>query len=386
MMWKIKSHLRPYALALVMAALVFVLSGCAAGIQAQNLPSSTTVPTQAATPADSSAVLVWEGQIGSGEGGEVQCSRLELDESKSARLGDCGSAGQTRQLFASREQEWAQIQARFAPFEYRSATDHLTFRGAGSVSGAAWQRAILSWVHTTYGEVSSGRVSAAVRTRMSWMFEPLPGQSNLCAHLAVMSFGYAFADAVPCQGGGTAQDTQSGWLETPEWEQFDAWQYSRASYSKEMNYFEGQGTQPLNATELQAMTTWARNVYQRLKPSALPGQTATPVQAQLPEIKVDHVEIQVGVGSPIPVAVVVDGNFPDTCAQIADLRQQQEGNRFTLTLSATGSGGEGCIPDSLPFRFAIPLNVVGLKEGTYRVTVNGASTEFKMPVHPTATN
>ena len=30
MMWKIKSHLRPYALALVMAALVFVLSGCVA--------------------------------------------------------------------------------------------------------------------------------------------------------------------------------------------------------------------------------------------------------------------------------------------------------------------------------------------------------------------
>jgi hypothetical protein len=384
MTWNERSHVGTQLRAAIMVALALVLAGCTAGTQAQNPPSPTSVPTEMATPVAVGAALTWEGQIENGEGAEAQCSRLELDESKSARVGDCGSAGQTRQLFSNRDQEWAQIQARFASFEYRSATDHLTFRGTGTVAGAAWQRAILSWVHTTFGELSSGRVSAAVRTKMSWMLDPLPGQTNLCAHLAIMSSGYAFADVAPCQGGGTMEDTQSGWLETAEWEQFDAWEYSRASYSKEMNYFEGQGTQTLSEAEVQAMDAWARNVYNRLKPPAAAGQAAAPTG--LSEVKVDHVEVQVGVGSPIPVTILMDGNFPDTCAQIANLHQQQEGNQFMLTLTTSSPGGEGCINDTLPFRAAIPLNIVGLKAGTYTVAVNGVSADFKMPIHPAETN
>lgn len=384
MTWNKQSHAGRQLPAAIMVVLALILAGCAAGTQAQNSPSPTSVPTATATPIAAGAALTWEGQIVNGEGAEAQCSRLELDESASARVGDCGSAGQTRQLFANRDQEWAQIQTRFAPFEYRSATDHLTFRGTGTVTGAAWQRAILSWVHTTFGELSSGRVSAAVRTQMSWMLDPLPGETNTCAHLAVMSFGYAFADVAPCQGGGTMQDTQSGWLETAEWEQFDAWEYSRASYSKEMNYFEGQGTQTLSEAEVQAMDAWARNVYNRLKPQAATAPAATPNGAR--EVQVDHVEVQVGVGSPIPVSLLIDMSFPDTCAQIADLHQQQEGNQFKLTLTTVSRSDESCINDTLPFRAAIPLNIVGLKADTYTVTVNGVSAEFKIPVHPTETN
>jgi hypothetical protein len=95
---------------------------------------------------------------------------------------------------------------------------------------------------------------------------------------------------------------------------------------------------------------------------------------------VEDVQIEVGVGSPLPVEIVASGTWPDLCSQIADVKSQITGFQIDVTiLSSTVSP---CPPDlvGLPFRFALPLNIVEMEAGTYTVTVNGISTTLELPI------
>ena len=109
--------------------------------------------------------------------------------------------------------------------------------------------------------------------------------------------------------------------------------------------------------------------------------TAAPPGAGLRPIAVSNVTVDVGVGSPIPVDAFVSGEWPDLCAQVALITQRFEGYTLEITLLATAAD-PACPPDylGLPFRIAIPINVVKLPEGEYIVTANGASTTFTVPV------
>ena len=117
--------------------------------------------------------------------------------------------------------------------------------------------------------------------------------------------------------------------------------------------------------------------------------TAPPITAPsgsgLRPIAVSNVTVDVGVGSPIPVDAFVSGEWPDLCAQLARITQRFEGYTFEITLLATAAD-PACPPDylGLPFRIAIPINVVQLPEGTYTVTANGATTTFTVPVTSTS--
>lgn len=104
--------------------------------------------------------------------------------------------------------------------------------------------------------------------------------------------------------------------------------------------------------------------------------TGSPTAALRP-VPVDHVGIEVGVGSPAAVEVLVSGTWPDLCAQLAETRQTIAGNRVEITLLATPAD-PSCPPDylGLPFRLAVPLNVVEMPLGAYTIVVNGVSTEF----------
>lgn len=109
---------------------------------------------------------------------------------------------------------------------------------------------------------------------------------------------------------------------------------------------------------------------------------AVPIDA-IPErnlIQIESVEVQVGVGSPIPVEIVASGTWPDLCAQIASVESRMDG--FNIDITVLTSTVESCPPNhlGLPFRFAIPLNTVEMKEGAYTITANGVSTTFDIPV------
>lgn len=106
------------------------------------------------------------------------------------------------------------------------------------------------------------------------------------------------------------------------------------------------------------------------------------VQVNLNPIPVEHVGVQIGVGSPILVEIVASGTWPDLCSQIASVESRMDG--FNIDVTVLAGTVEGCPPDALglPFRFAIPLNTVEMAEGTYTITVNGTSTTLDLPPSP----
>lgn len=95
-------------------------------------------------------------------------------------------------------------------------------------------------------------------------------------------------------------------------------------------------------------------------------------------IEITHVEVQIGVGSPASADVVASGTWPDLCAQLAQIDQQLDGTRVVIKILATPADPQ-CPPDllGLPFRIALPLNLVEMPYGSYIVEVNGVQTVFE---------
>jgi hypothetical protein len=123
-------------------------------------------------------------------------------------------------------------------------------------------------------------------------------------------------------------------------------------------------------------------------PTAAPIATATtntPAPSTLRDMQVASVEVQIGVGSPIPVDAFISAELPDTCAQLAEVQVARKDFAFEIALRATPGTREECLRDTLPFRMYVPLNMVNQPEGIYTVNVNGASTTFQWPSEPTVT-
>ncbi len=112
-------------------------------------------------------------------------------------------------------------------------------------------------------------------------------------------------------------------------------------------------------------------------PASMPQSTA------LLPMKVAGVEMQIGVGSPIPVDAFISAELPDICAQLADVKVTQRDFAFDITLTVTPGTREECFRDTLPFRLMVPLNMVNATKGTYTVKVNDVSATFTWPSQPT---
>jgi hypothetical protein len=111
--------------------------------------------------------------------------------------------------------------------------------------------------------------------------------------------------------------------------------------------------------------------------SALTIASAGQQNADARPVQVDSVSVEVGVGSPIPVEVIVSGSWPDLCAQLSQITQVIDGSNIEITLLATPADPD-CPPDylGLPFRIAIPLNIAEMSLDTYRITINGVQATF----------
>jgi len=114
--------------------------------------------------------------------------------------------------------------------------------------------------------------------------------------------------------------------------------------------------------------------------------TIEPVVKDFRPIQVEAVQVEIGVGSPIPVDIFVSGSWPDLCAQLAQVNQAINGNRITVDILASPAS-KNCPPDQLglPFRIALPLNMVEIAQDTYTIVVNGVETSFKWPPDETET-
>lgn len=117
-----------------------------------------------------------------------------------------------------------------------------------------------------------------------------------------------------------------------------------------------------------------------------PTLTPTSEEANLRPIEVTDAQVQIGVGSPIPVEAVASGSMPDPCAQVAQVEQRLSGSQFEIEILASAAD-PACPPDAVgvPFRMAIPLNMTALPAGTYSVAVNGVQNSFEWSTTSTAT-
>lgn len=99
------------------------------------------------------------------------------------------------------------------------------------------------------------------------------------------------------------------------------------------------------------------------------------------DIQVDSVSVEHGFGSPLPVHTIVSANLPNACAQLGEIRFHRDGTNIFVRLVAYIPAQTDCNQDTVPVRLEIPINIVGLEEGTYTVTVKGTSTTFDLPIH-----
>lgn len=245
-----------------------------------------TWPVAGSASADSqppveNAILRYQGPAEMGSEDTSQCASLTVAANGQAGLQGCDGATQTVDLSRQFGDEWQEIQTRFAPFTYSTPSETLVFTGTGSIEGEAWQRALLAWARVKYGELQSGKVSAAVNTAASWHLGQLTNERNPCAHLTVLAYGYAYAEKIACEGL-DLQDSVGGWLTNEEMERLDPWLYQRAAFYQDNNYIDGKGTQPLRAAEMAEAAQWAADLYARLSPGFLPSTTPTPPRPTVP--------------------------------------------------------------------------------------------------------
>lgn len=212
------------------------------------------------TGTDAAAIsLMWEGAP---LGDETQCGQLSLDADGQATFGPCAEADATQSLGETHMHVWTDLQAQLASFEAETANGMLTLHGTGDATGDAWQRAAAAWARLLYSEFSSGGVSATGPTAMSWHLGET-ADADLCQHLTVLSYGYVYAQTIPCAGG-PAQESVGGWLTGDELETFDNWLYGYAPVYAGDNYLNGVGTQEATEAETDQMDAWAQSVYARL--------------------------------------------------------------------------------------------------------------------------
>ena len=123
------------------------------------------------------------------------------------------------------------------------------------------------------------------------------------------------------------------------------------------------------------------------EPSATPIQepTATPQAVPIPsgpimagQAAIESLEILMLESFPVQVRVVATGYLSDACTTIGQITHERDGNTFRISIPTSRPQDMACAQVITPFEETIPLDVRGLKAGTYTVIVNGVSETFEL--------
>jgi hypothetical protein len=98
-----------------------------------------------------------------------------------------------------------------------------------------------------------------------------------------------------------------------------------------------------------------------------------PTPAPGNEAVIDTVEISILESFPVQVNAVIKGKLPDACVKIERINQQLVGNTFVVTIITSRQLDVGCIAQLQSFEQVLPLEVAGLPNGAYSVTVSGTN-------------
>jgi hypothetical protein len=219
--------------------------------------------TMEARGGESLASMEYRGPAQTGSGDTSKCAIMRLGTPIEAMLGACDGTATDKDMGKRIYLEWEQLRDRFAPFVYETETETVVFEGMGLESSEAWQRAILVWARARHAELASGKTSAAATTALSWYLGQDYSQKNVCLHLTVLSYGYAQAEEIACEGG-EVLNSAGDWLTGEELAQLDEWLDQRAPLSIDKNYIAGQGTQEMSEADQAALNNWVKSVHARI--------------------------------------------------------------------------------------------------------------------------
>ncbi|MDF1533785.1 MAG: hypothetical protein P1P69_04690 [Methanosarcinaceae archaeon] len=93
---------------------------------------------------------------------------------------------------------------------------------------------------------------------------------------------------------------------------------------------------------------------------------------------VEDIEILILESFPVQINVITKGYLPDGCTKIGDITKSLDGNTFTVTVKTIRPADAMCTQAIVPYEKSIPLDVYGLKAGTYIVVINSISSSFEL--------
>ena len=98
------------------------------------------------------------------------------------------------------------------------------------------------------------------------------------------------------------------------------------------------------------------------------------------KVGIESIQIQKMESMPVQVSVLVNGWLSDSCTSLDQITQERDGKDFLITITTKRPADVNCLQMITPFQQTIPLDVLGLKAGTYTVTVNRMSDTFTLDV------
>lgn len=140
--------------------------------------------------------------------------------------------------------------------------------------------------------------------------------------------------------------------------------------------------QQLEVPRLVVMNNTGPVYYSDLRFRANPDGSYTLVRAlRHPLAEVDSVEVTVDQTEPAQAEVAISGSLSVACEALEEPVVMRKGNIIRIVLPETlPEPDEVCMSlvAVTPFDITVPLDLSGLKAGTYRVIANGRFTRFRL--------
>lgn len=95
---------------------------------------------------------------------------------------------------------------------------------------------------------------------------------------------------------------------------------------------------------------------------------------------VESTEILVLESFPVQIHVVAKGYLPDGCTGIDRVEAKRDGNTFTVTITTKRPKDMMCTQAIVPYEKVVPIDVYGLKAGTYDVNINTVTDSFELSI------
>lgn len=132
-------------------------------------------------------------------------------------------------------------------------------------------------------------------------------------------------------------------------------------------------------TATSAPTATAAPTINASTPTAAPATPApTPEPMAIAPARVASFDVVYGEGFPVPVTLVVRGEFDDDCSEVGRVTQTRTAQGLAVGVYAVHSLEQVCEAAVRPYEFEAPLDISMLDVGEYTVTVNGVAGQLSL--------